>query len=313
MLSPEGLKPDVVAYTRNSGRTQRTDFGLFEVHVEVKMSGYDDPFDDNRQNAFEHDSNTSKDTMGQITSYAVAQLAMQFRTPIFSVLIFKTSARLIRWDRAGAIVTASFDYRITPHLIDFFRRYDLSSPAERGLDTSVSIPTESEASAAIKELGLKEGASLLKFAVPSGQDGSIAYYIGSKSSFNGNGAPTGATRTFVVYDVQNKNLAYLKDTWRIDLPGLEMEGAIYECLHKAGVSNIAPLVCGNDIPDQHTRTEEFVSEPWARTIRNDLRAHQHYRLVLGVIGRDLKKFESSWELVNAMADALQGESVTRMA
>jgi hypothetical protein len=310
VLNPDGLKPDIVVYKKKSGRTRRTDFGLIEIHVEVKISKYDDPFDDDNEESFEHFSNASKDTKGQIMSYAVAQLGLQFRTHIFSVLIFDKSARLIRWDRSGAVVTCAFDFR-DPHLIDFFRRYDRSTPAQRGVDMSVSTPTNLEAKEARERLNLDAKGRLLKFAVYSSEDDSVAYYIGNKPCFNGNASPTGrATRTFTVYDVQTKQCVFLKDTWRIDLPGLEKEGSIYECLHDAGVCNIAPFVRGEDIPHHHTRTHEFVSKSWARPIPSDLRPHQHYQLVLGVIGIDLKKFKSSWELVNAMSDALQGESVS---
>jgi hypothetical protein len=280
---------------------------LIEIHVEVKLAETDDPFDDSDEESFESMANRRKDTKGQITTYAVAQLGLQFRTHIFSVLIFRKYARLIRWDRSGAVVTAAFDY-CGSHLIDFFRRYDLASPAERGVDDSVSTPSDLEAAAAKAVLGTGSE-HLVKFAVNNSQDNSVAYYIGSEPSFKANASLTGrSTRTFIVYDVLTAQRVVMKDTWRIDLRGMEKEGAIYECLHKAGVSNIAPFERGEDIRDHHTRTHDFVSQPWARPIPRDLRPHQQYRLVLGVVGLDLTSFKSSRQLVNAMADALQGES-----
>jgi hypothetical protein len=39
-----------------------------------------------------------------------------------------------------------------------------------------------------------------------------------------------------------------------------------------------------------------------------MRHHQHYHLVLGVIGCDLTTFNSTYEFVNAMRDALLGGS-----
>jgi hypothetical protein len=57
---------------------------------------------------------------------------------------------------------------------------------------------------------------------------------------------------------------------------------------------------------------EFVSKPWAQAIPSDVQPHHQYQLGLGEVGLEevgleLKSFESSWQLVNVMADALQGE------
>jgi hypothetical protein len=86
-LNPELLKPDISVYTQGSDRSRCTDFSLMESHVEVKFDESDDPFHDDSVHSFEHDTEASKDTKGQITSYAVAQLATQFRTHIFTILI----------------------------------------------------------------------------------------------------------------------------------------------------------------------------------------------------------------------------------
>ena len=67
--------------------------------------------DDNEQ-IFLRNSKACADTIGQITSYATAQLGSQFQfcTCIYSVLIIKDYARLIQWDRTGAIVTDPIHY-----------------------------------------------------------------------------------------------------------------------------------------------------------------------------------------------------------
>ena len=61
------------------------------------------------------------------------------------------------------------------------------------------------------------------------------------------------------------------------------------------------------IPGHRTLTQDFVSNSGAQRTQRTLRPHQHYRMVLGVVARDLMSFRSSWELVNAMGDALQGK------
>jgi hypothetical protein len=82
-----------------------------ETHIEVKFDENDDAFRHDTPDSFENSTEASRDTQGQITSYAVAQLATQFRSHIFTVLVCGGYARILRWDRSGAIVTAAFDYR----------------------------------------------------------------------------------------------------------------------------------------------------------------------------------------------------------
>ena len=182
------------------------------------------------------------------------------------------------------------------------------------MDLSISKPSEAEGKLARQYLKCSLQASLLKFAVYNDKDGKISYYIGSKPSCKSNAFPTGrATRTSIVFDPQTKRVIFLKDTWRIDLPDVVKEGDIYNVLHEAKVPFIAPFLCGGDIIDHRTRTQDFLSEPWTPPIQKSLRPHQRYRLVLGVVGRDLTSFDSSWEMVGAIRDALQGPLMNNMA
>ncbi|KAG2341490.1 hypothetical protein BDR05DRAFT_850991, partial [Suillus weaverae] len=87
----------------------------------------------------------SMDTLGQITSYAAAQLGAQYCSHAFSVLIVRDHARIIRWDREGAIVTSAINYNTEPHLADFFHRYAQASPELHGINTSISPTSAREA------------------------------------------------------------------------------------------------------------------------------------------------------------------------
>jgi hypothetical protein len=92
-----------------------------------------------------NDSNAAKDTLGQITSYAAVQLSAQFRTHIYSILIVRNTARILRWDRSGTIVTEAFDYDQSPYLVEFFLRYSAAPAAMRGKDETVLTPGRYEA------------------------------------------------------------------------------------------------------------------------------------------------------------------------
>ena len=186
--------------------------------------------------------------------------------------------------------------------------YNMASPEQRGVDISVSKPRDAAAADARIYLKLKPDAPLVEFAVYSSKDGSVARYIGGTPMHKANASPTGrSTRTFLVFDPQTRKVEFLKDTWRIDLPVMEKEGATYEALHNAQVSHIAPFVCGDDIPGHRTRTQDFVSNSGAQRTQRTLRPHQHYRMVLGVVAHGIMSFRSSSELANAMGDALQGK------
>ncbi|KAI0034245.1 hypothetical protein K488DRAFT_38087, partial [Vararia minispora EC-137] len=75
-------------------------------------------------------------TMGQITSYSIAHYWRQARVHVFSVLFLPSGARLLRWDRAGVIITELIPLR-DPMLAEFFWRFNLLSPEQRGHDLSV--------------------------------------------------------------------------------------------------------------------------------------------------------------------------------
>ncbi|KIM62210.1 hypothetical protein SCLCIDRAFT_92490, partial [Scleroderma citrinum Foug A] len=50
--------------------------------------------------------------LGQIGAYATSQLTSQFHTHCYSVYVNRDHARIIRWERDGAIVTEPIFYNI---------------------------------------------------------------------------------------------------------------------------------------------------------------------------------------------------------
>ena len=140
---PFNIKPDVTCYEKNAA-DDRTNSATAEIFIEFKWNTTDDPFViaksgtcQNSNCGMEHESflRASKggvDTLGQITSYAAAQLGAQFRTHAYSVLIVKDIARILRWDRSGTIVMEPIQYNQSPHLAEFFQRYSVASAAWQG-------------------------------------------------------------------------------------------------------------------------------------------------------------------------------------
>ncbi|RDB30034.1 hypothetical protein Hypma_013868 [Hypsizygus marmoreus] len=326
-LVPEGLKPDISGYKPDYKEQQAgpikkiTDFSLMEVHMELKKAETDDGFEDEGP-VFERDPDNAIDTRGQITGYATAQLALQFRTHAFSVLLCGSNARFLRWDRTGAIVSACFDYTKEDLLLEFFWRYGMTNEEGRGKDMSISVPTPEEAEEARTGLGITGKdcqIPLLKFTVVDDVSNKVHYFVGHEHLLRANSSATGrATRVIKVWDLQLREPAMLKDTWRVALPGIDKEGDIYKELHKHGVPHISEITCAGDVRrttrdsvDNHrTRTHLYADskyidrrKSWA--VIEGLRPHSHYRIVLKTIGRSLTAFASSEQLVTAARDALE--------
>ncbi|KAH9932696.1 uncharacterized protein BXZ73DRAFT_77414 [Epithele typhae] len=152
------VKPDVSAYPEvhyhylsskyPHSAGVRTDMGFVALFIEIKKNKSEDcfvdPIVDNdfvpRPASFTN--NNSDEHLGQIINYALEVVKRQHRQHVFSVSLCGTSARLIRWDRAGAVVSRAFDILTHPHLLcEFLWCYARISQHDRGFDCSVQLGT----------------------------------------------------------------------------------------------------------------------------------------------------------------------------
>ncbi|KAH7887107.1 hypothetical protein F5I97DRAFT_1106621 [Phlebopus sp. FC_14] len=315
------LKPDVSLYAKGTwSQDTITDFTTIEMWVEFKATASDDPFVDYAsddlpqcnskretfliQSSFENGTAIAQQIRGQLTAYALAQFGLQFRNFAFSVLVMGSYARLMRWERAGAVVTRKFDYTKNPDILtEFFWRFSHMSPDQRGLDLTVSVAdglSTMDADLIVEHLRLKAGTPLFRYQVPDGER--TRSYFGPRPPCPSVSLIGRSTRALPVYDLEKQRLVYLKDTWRINADDIRPEGEVYKELHDANVPNIPPLECSGDLGYQ-TVTETLVSADWS-CVRMPLTGHVHYRIVLGVVGRKLTTFKSTKELVQALLDAL---------
>lgn len=296
------------------------DSTLVEIYIEFKWNAGDNPFVDlydttlngKPVQSFLRDTKGAHDCLGQIAAYAAVQLGSQFRTHAYSVLIVRDEARIIRWDRSGAIVTEAISFNSSPLLAEFFRRYSKAPSDMRGIDQSVLRPTPEERVAALAALQLHESVPLVKLGIPS-KGGNSHYFITGTPRAAFYTPPGRATRGFRAYDLSRKALCYLKDTWRICVPTIQEEGITYKTLMKANVHNIANCVAFGDIlPTRYhkTKARSYAKRPWACPTEA-LLPHRHYRLVLDVVGRSLTSFTSSYEMVSAVRDAIIGRLVSQ--
>jgi hypothetical protein len=163
-------------YSKETNHKFENNLSLVEFPIEFKTTVDQDPFvvnpvpssDTHPMTKYPFMSTTSQGclTAGQITAYATSILSAQYRTHIFFVLILKPFARLIRWDRGGAVVTAPIYYDQEPHLFDFFIRYDAATHDVRGHDLTVRFPTDGESQRARELSDLADAKSLLTITIP---------------------------------------------------------------------------------------------------------------------------------------------------
>ncbi|GJJ09173.1 hypothetical protein Clacol_003395 [Clathrus columnatus] len=305
------IQPDLCVFNRGISDIDLCDPSKPEIMLKVSTES-DDPFDDNGEYVTLGEDDTSKAetyfvketragrrTLGQITAYAAAQQAAQFRTHIFSVLVFPKHARLFRWDRSGVVVTERFPL-CSRYFLEFFHLYNHATRHVRGLDISASIPSEDDTSKARVALGGESRLPLVQLSV-----GSSSYIISRKVYMN-HDCPFGrSTRGFVAYSVPLNETVFLKDSWRLDYQTPEHD--VYRRLRSSHVPHIPNVIEGGDILDHKTFTQDLLEEDlvWIRDPPRRLKRHRHYRLILKEIATPLHSFPSTKILVSAIYDAVK--------
>ncbi|EEB89149.1 hypothetical protein MPER_12790, partial [Moniliophthora perniciosa FA553] len=297
------IRPDITLYKQGTLVDRATDVRLMDGFLEVKPKDVSkDGFDDNAE-SFAKDTNEAASTRAQMATYAGSIMATQFRTHLFSVWISDKSARLIRWDRGGAIVSQKFDYAEEPYLADFLWRFSFADDQTRGRDPCVELANEqdSKVQKARSLLELPASTSVLKFSVFDEETQTTKTYYGGRLTFKSSISPIGrCTRGLVVVD-EAGNLVYLKDTWRIVADDQEKEGETYKILKEAKLNGIPDVLAHGDARGKWRKTvthKESKRRPSARV-------HQHYFIVFKQVGRPLWDFKTTLELVKAIRDAVQ--------
>ncbi len=288
------MKPDICCY--KSGNVEeaagadpsaRIEFGYAEFFVEVKPDPSHDIFVDppSSEDVEDHSSSShdffasSQDerftehrnrAFGQHVLYATELFARQHRVSVFSISMSGSRARFLRWDRAGCVVSTSFDVREEPELLcDFLWRFSQTSEAGRGHDPTVIQATsgeetifhdslrqylhyqveleDAELDRAITE-HYKPGHVAVVHVLSHGQPGTQAkprLFIVSRPMVSPLYLTGRATRGFWAVEKSTGRLVFLKDTWR---SAEEIEGDIIERLNEKGVRNVPSLVCHGDVP-----------------------------------------------------------------
>ncbi|KAI0947737.1 hypothetical protein AcW1_009421 [Taiwanofungus camphoratus] len=318
-----------------------------------------DPFDDIRPE-FEATSLERQKARGQIISYAAKIFAHQHRKYLFTIMILRDYARILFWDRSGVAVTEKFNYRQQPwKLGEFLWRFAHLSAEQQGYDpTATAIVEGTEEYELMNRMARQklESSDYIREYFQNSLDGEWTrwklkieedvqedmpesstttasakrsrYFLVGKPHFLASGVAGRGTRGYVAIDLETKKFVFLKDAWRVNLPGIDKEGNVVRLLNEKEVKNIPTLVCHGDIEDQCTVVQDLwedkskvatrslvasgsssvarISVMSPRNEWNPLKSHTHYRLVTAEVGRPLSDFRKGRELVKVMYDCLIG-------
>ena len=84
-------------------------------------------------------------SLGQIAEYVNKISRRQHRLHVYTLYIYAGQARIIRWDRAGAVVSTPFDFEKEPFLLHrIIWRYAWMTREQRGHDPTAVLATQAE-------------------------------------------------------------------------------------------------------------------------------------------------------------------------
>ena len=113
--------------------------------IQVKTEKKDAPFGVQDGKLVITDTKGGRRTRAQMSRYAAEVQLRQHRKFFFSAITCGRLAWLMRWDRAGAIVSLPFDYTKEPErLLNFAYRIARADPSGQGYDPTVCLASESE-------------------------------------------------------------------------------------------------------------------------------------------------------------------------
>ncbi|TCD68315.1 hypothetical protein EIP91_011174 [Steccherinum ochraceum] len=265
-------------------------------------------------------SKQAKRLRKQLATYAASQFDRQHRTFLFSLVICGHHARFLRWDRAGVLVSASFNYLEDARpLAEFVWRYGRLLPADRGVDPTSRLCTTSE-EASLRQ-AVKAHISMLRHipGVESALESDHPFYHVTitdthsetrnyiiQKSFCSPSAPVGrATRAYIALDTSTQRLVFLKDYWRPADSSRPSEAETYRALEDAHIPHLPNVHWAGDvIPGLQTTMSQVWQDSDKQWPCEMLRGYRHHRVVQE-IAFPLSTVRSSRQLAEAIRNAVK--------
>lgn len=285
----------------------------------------------------ENPTEEGQEFRSSIISHATALFTRQHRYFSFTVVLVGRWARLMRWDRAGAILSERFDYVAHPELLaEFLWRFAHLDDERRGMDTTVKPSSKTEAKLftnavqeflADMEAASKDGGPVRR--LPDAErtlDSTGTYPIWTahvtdavtrrstqlviNRPFAGRPSVFGrSTRAYIAYDLQERRLVFMKDSWRVDHPKILVESKTYRTLRRHAVPHIPNVLYAGDVrlPNgrpQVSSTQDLNDDEfeWRTSATSDLE-YIHHRIVQD-IAFPLTSAVDARELLQVIHDVL---------
>ncbi|TBU40879.1 hypothetical protein BD309DRAFT_899117, partial [Dichomitus squalens] len=249
-----------------------------------------DPFDDKGID-FESQAEKRKEVRAQIVTYSELVFEHQHRVFVIMLLVMGRRYRLLRWDRAGTIVTPSVDYYENPDdLCEFLWRIshlddealgidptairlegddfdELDTIAQRVVNEVDETPRPLEGETFPESFHYKYVRKMFeesirdrdrpryKLQIPSG-DG-VDHFLVGKAAVVTPGMAGRGTQCWVAWHCEGSRFVWLKDSWRVSFEDIEKEGDILARLNHVKIPGVPTLVCHGDIGNQTTLTADW--------------------------------------------------------
>ncbi|KAI0754490.1 kinase-like domain-containing protein, partial [Daedaleopsis nitida] len=323
---------DCAMYAKRSAppETDRVDWSQVELSIETTIE--DLQVDALYDECYLTTSDKGDDHSSRIVTRAALVFDRQHRTHYFTVVIFGTMARIVYWDRSGAVFTEKFNYKAEPHKLGkVLWCYSRLSPAQRGHDTTVVpvLPGSYEHELMLRraaeplvvdknivgeharkafKASVDNKAPCFKMTMPDAT-GEKTFLVG-KPNFIASGLVGQGTRGYVAIDMADEDgpFVYLKDCWRVERERIRQEGDVLKELNAAKVPNIPTLHRHGDVPGQRTQGKQTFEKVYAEGHVCSLKTHRHYRMVVKEVGIPLWEFKNGKELVRVLLDCVRAHA-----
>ena len=279
-------------------------------------------------------------TMGQLTEHAFKMMRRGSRLCVFSVFVCRELAWLLRWDRAGVVVSEPFNLLEQPKkLHDFLYRFANMTDEQRGFDPTVAFASKEEVELlrSPSKAGLETPWQQAAFAntlpkgwpvytikipetdfippsrltptsdeaqnTPSPSSSKTLKLIVGMAYFASNSITGRATKCYLAYDITENRVVFCKEYWRVDLPESHPEGDVYVDLHEHGVECIPTPIAAGDV--RHGQNA-FFSTRTQEFLPDNLPRLIFYRLLLKEIAEPLERYTTSYQLASILLHCVIG-------
>ncbi|OBZ74010.1 hypothetical protein A0H81_06510 [Grifola frondosa] len=116
-----------------------------DMPIEIKHNVNTAPFSQKEREDWLPHNDEARKSRGQLADYAMQILAHQHRQFFFMIIFIRDHARLVRWDRVGAVVSKPFNYVKSPDILGrLVYQYANMTATQRGFDPTATLATAEE-------------------------------------------------------------------------------------------------------------------------------------------------------------------------